>query len=245
MFGHLPAYINFKKTNPEPFGDHNHTMVGTMAGTPSLAAAPGGAADATAPSAGSVPPPLGVPQPGGGRDGASPVPSKDRETEPAHTVTPKRASHAKVRWTLHRIDTNADSNGALACQSLTSAFDALVELELPNARTEVNTDHVDDEAELDAAFEDDELETRRQRSLAAAKDVFQDAAGSEVAEEASGWIDANSNAIVERGEHYYRQARKGAISPFPPSPLWRTQRHQLMPLSSAHIRIAICIFNLR
>ena len=55
MFGHLPAYINFKKTNPEPFGDHNHTMVGTMAGTPSLAAAPGGAADATAPSAGSVP----------------------------------------------------------------------------------------------------------------------------------------------------------------------------------------------
>ena len=57
MFGHLPAYTNFKKTNPPQFGDHNHTM----AGTPSLAAAPGGAADATAPSAGSVPPPLGVP----------------------------------------------------------------------------------------------------------------------------------------------------------------------------------------
>ena len=73
-----------------------------MAGTPSLAAAPGGAADATAPSAGSVPPPLGAPQSGGGRDGASPVPSKARETEPAHTV-PKRASHAKVRWTLHRL----------------------------------------------------------------------------------------------------------------------------------------------
>jgi len=63
MFGHLPAYINFKKTNPPQFGDHNHTM----AGTPSLAAAPGGAADATAPSAGSVPPPLGAPQSGGGR----------------------------------------------------------------------------------------------------------------------------------------------------------------------------------
>ena len=159
---------------------------------------------------------------------------------------PKRASHAKVRWTLHRLDTNADSNGALACQSLTSAFDALIELELP--RTKVNTNHVDgvgDEAELDAAFEDDERETRRQRSLAAAKDVLKDVAGSEVAEEASGWIDANSNAIVERGEQYYRQVRKGAITPFPPNPLWRTQRHQLMPLSSAHIRIAICIFNLR
>ena len=181
-----------------------------MAGTPSLAAAPGGAADATAPSAGSVPPPLDVSQSGGGRDGASPVPSKGRETEPAHTVTPKRASHAKVRWTLHRIDTNADSNGALACQSLTSAFDALVELELPMARTKVNTNHVvgvGDEAELDAAFEDDELETRRQRSLAAAKDVLQDLAGSEVAEEASCWIDANADAIVERGEHYYRQVR--------------------------------------
>ena len=161
---------------------------------------------------------------------------------------PKRASHAKVRWTLHRLDTNADSNGALACQSLTSAFDALVELELPMARTKVNTNHVDgvgDEAELDAAFEDDELETRRQRSLAAAKDVLKDVAGSEVAEEASGWIDANSNAIVERGEQYYTEVTKGAITPFPPNPLWRTQRHQLMPLSSAHIRIAICIFNLR
>ena len=136
---------------------------------------------------------------------------------------PKRASHAKVRWTLHRIDTNADSNGALACQSLTSAFDALVELERPKATTEqVNTKHVDgvgDEAELDAAFEDDELETRRQRSLAAAKDVLKDVAGSEVAEEASGWIDANSNAIVERGEHYYRQVREREQSP--PSPQTR------------------------
>tara|TARA_B100000524_G_scaffold110980_1_gene53850 strand:+ start:242 stop:790 length:549 start_codon:yes stop_codon:yes gene_type:complete len=182
-----------------------------MAGTASLAAAPGGAADATAPFAGSVPPPLGAPQPGGGPDGASPVPSKGRETEPALTVTtPKRASHAKVRWTLHRIDTNADSNGALACQSLTSTFEALVELERSKATTEVNTNHVDgvgDEAELDAAFEDDELETRRQRSLAAAKDVLKDVAGSEVAEEASCWIDANADAIVERGEHYYRQVR--------------------------------------
>ena len=194
-----------------------------MAGTPSLAAAPPGAADATAPSAGSVPPPLGVPQSGGGRDGASPVPSKGRETEPALTVTTrKRTSHAKVRWTLHRIDTNADSNGALACQSLTSTFDALVELERSKATTEVNTNHVDgvgDEAELDAAFEDDELETRRQRSLAAAKDVLQDLAGSEVAEEASCWIDANADAIVERGEDYYRQVREREQSP--PSPQTR------------------------
>ena len=74
-----------------------------MVGTASLAAAPGGvAAAAAALSAGSVPPPLGAPLPGGGPDGASPVPSKARETEPAHTV-PKRASHAKVRWTLHRL----------------------------------------------------------------------------------------------------------------------------------------------
>ena len=59
-----------------------------MAGTASLAAAPGGAADATAPFAGSVPPPLGAPQPGGGPDGASPVPSKGRETEPAEANEP-------------------------------------------------------------------------------------------------------------------------------------------------------------
>ena len=82
-----------------------------MAGTPSLAAAPGGAADATAPSAGSVPPPLGVPQPGGGRDGASPVPSKGRETEPAEANEPHtRHAGAVDARPLHSSDTFVTSS---------------------------------------------------------------------------------------------------------------------------------------
>ena len=105
MFGHLPAYTNFKKTNPPQFGDHNHTM----AGTPSLAAAPGGAADATAPSAGSVPPPLGAPLPGGGPDGARP--SNGRETEPAEANEPHtRHAGAVDARPLHSSDTFVTSS---------------------------------------------------------------------------------------------------------------------------------------
>ena len=86
----------------------------SMAGTASLAAASGGAAAAAwAPSAGSVPPPLGVPLPGGGSvppplgaplpgggpHGASLGPSDGRETEQAHAGG-KRAPHAmQVRRT--------------------------------------------------------------------------------------------------------------------------------------------------
>ena len=88
-----PALINFKHGIFRPCPQ-------SMAGTASLAAAPGGAAAAAAaPSAGSVPPPLGAPLPGGAPDGASPGPSSGRKTEPAHTGG-KRAPHAmQVRRT--------------------------------------------------------------------------------------------------------------------------------------------------
>ena len=85
-----PALINFKHGIFRPCPQ-------SMAGTASLAAAPGGAAAAAAaPSAGSVPPPLGAPLPGGAPDGASPGPSSGRKTEPAHTGG-KRAPHTPCR----------------------------------------------------------------------------------------------------------------------------------------------------
>lgn len=63
----------------------------------------------------------------------------------------------------------------------------------------MNTNYVDcvgDEAELDEAFEDGELEDRRKHSMAAAKQAFYDVASSNIDEEAS-WIDANANGIFE------------------------------------------------
>ena len=75
-----PALINFKHGIFRPCPQ-------SMAGTASLAAAPGGAAAAAAaPSAGSVPPPLGAPLPGGGPDGARP--RNGGETEPAEANEP-------------------------------------------------------------------------------------------------------------------------------------------------------------
>ena len=84
----------------------------SMAGTASLAAAPGGAAAAAAaPSAGSVPPPLGAPLPGGGPDGASPGPSNGRETEPAEANEPHtRHAGAVDARPLHSSDTFVTSS---------------------------------------------------------------------------------------------------------------------------------------
>ena len=85
-----------------------------MAGTASLAAAPGGAAAAAAaPSAGRGPLPLGAPLPGAGPDGASPGPSNGRETEPAeanepHTLT--RHAGAVDARPLHSSDTFVTSS---------------------------------------------------------------------------------------------------------------------------------------
>jgi len=84
-----------------------------MAGTASLADAPGGAAAAAAaPSAGSVPPPLGAPLPGGGPDGASPGPSNGRETEPAEANEPHTRQHAGAvdARPLHSSDTFVTSS---------------------------------------------------------------------------------------------------------------------------------------
>jgi len=89
-----------------------------MAGTASLAAAPGGAAvAAAAPSAGSVPPPLGAPVPGGGPDGARP--SNGRETEPAEANEPHtRHAGAVDARPLHSSDTFVTSSWALACSHM-------------------------------------------------------------------------------------------------------------------------------
>ena len=84
-----------------------------MVGTASLAAAPGGvAAAAAALSAGSVPPPLGAPLPGGGPDGASPGPSNGRETEPAEANEPHTRQHAGAvdARPLHSSDTFVTSS---------------------------------------------------------------------------------------------------------------------------------------
>ena len=104
LHGHLrPALINFKHGIFRPFA---------LAGTASLAAAPGGAAAAAAaPSAGSVPPPLGAPLPGGGPDGASPGPSNGRETESAEAYEPHtRHAGAVDARPLHSSDTFVTSS---------------------------------------------------------------------------------------------------------------------------------------
>ena len=100
-----PALINFKHGIFRPCPQ-------SMAGTASLAAAPGGAAAAAAaPSAGSVPPPLGAPLPGGGPDGASPGPSNGRETEPAEANEPHtRHAGAVDARPLHSSDTFVTSS---------------------------------------------------------------------------------------------------------------------------------------
>ena len=83
-----------------------------VAGTASLAAVPGGvAAAAAAPHAGSVPPPLGAPLPGGGPDGASPGPSNGRETESAEANEPHtRHAGAVDARPLHSSDTFVTSS---------------------------------------------------------------------------------------------------------------------------------------
>ena len=98
-----PALINFKHGIFRPCPQ-------SMAGTASLAAAPGGAAAAAAaPSAGSVPPPLGAPLPGGGPDGARP--SNSRETEPAEANEPHtRHAGAVDARPLHSSDTFVTSS---------------------------------------------------------------------------------------------------------------------------------------
>ena len=98
-----PALINFKHGIFRPCPQ-------SMAGTASLAAAPGGAAAAAAaPSAGSVPPPLGAPLPGGGPDGAHP--SNSRETEPAEANEPHtRHAGAVDARPLHSSDTFVTSS---------------------------------------------------------------------------------------------------------------------------------------
>ena len=87
-------------------------MPQSMAGTASLADAPGGAAAAAeAPSAGSVPPPLGAPLPGGGPDGASLGPSNGRETERAEANEPHtRHAGAVDAHPLHSSDTFVTSS---------------------------------------------------------------------------------------------------------------------------------------
>ena len=104
----------------------------------------------------------------------------------------------------------------------------------------MNTNYVDcvgDEAELDEAFEDGELEDRRKHSMAAAKQAFYDVASSNIDEEAS-WIDANANGIFELDHNYYRsvQAHANDNQPSPSlHPLLHTHQKHMLP-SSAHQR---------